>query len=634
MPARSTISHLLDPNEEFYSLLWTFQYRLSEITQSAGSDQRQTRYDYDCFYAKSERHSYLARHEPPPRLVSPSLSSKSSHDDGFVTYDSQPIFKKTAFTEFDSDRTDWRSSTLKSQPFAWNLALRSEPRAEEIDFTQYLSLNEFQRLSEVFFNMVHPIFNFFDRTNLEKRAMTRYSPRWNDRSIDPIICGVAALGSFFSIGSTQSSHQHESELVELAKCFLDHSVSVGALTEDDIVAWILRTIYLRATCKPLAAWLSSGTTMQIIEGMCLHQDTTYAPVPALPTEGEEPTESERRRRIFWIAKSLNILISFEYNRSPVKLCHSRIQHVMFHKDVPTPTEEFIALATLIPTDEFSADGPDYFTTGHPLSDALDAINSLPASSADETRLLKASLALTIYRRLRQASCSSGQHAISPEITSTVIHLGLEALLSASSLSARRVPWWAVASVPFQLVCVLLAVDSRESLARVGETMSTLEDVGRNWADSKTTGDTVQLARRLVAVSRRRKVEDLRWLGVGDHADHLVQTTTAGLDAGDAMKRSHCWADDGRGGLVASDMDVLICDNEADENGYLENPCSDEPNGGTVSPKALQLPSPVSPRTPDCLWWSSAPPPRRADDHGLLPSTGQTCIDWDQLFSLM
>lgn len=82
----------------------------------------------------------------------------------------------------------------------------------------------------------------------------------------------------------------------------------------------------------------------------------------------------------------------------------------------------------------------------------------------------------------------------------------------SSLAAQRLPWWTVISVPFQLLCVLLAVDSRESLGYVAQTMSVLEEVGRSF-NTHMTREAVGCASLLIKLSRRRKEDDLKSLSI-------------------------------------------------------------------------------------------------------------------------
>ena len=113
----------------------------------------------------------------------------------------------------------------------------------------------------------------------------------------------------------------------------------------------------------------------------------------------------------------------------------------------------------------------------------------------------------LYRRLRSLHARA---SVSAETTALIIFIGISALATVTSLARQRLPWWTVVSVPFQLVCVLLAIDSRDSLSHIAQAMNTLESVGRHW-NTHMAREAVGCAGLLVKLSRRRKKEDLRYL---------------------------------------------------------------------------------------------------------------------------
>ena len=165
--------------------------------------------------------------------------------------------------------------------FAWNLGSRPERRSDQIDFTKYLSFHESQRLIEVYFNVVHPVYDFVDRDSFEELWRSRYVVGNETEDFDAVICGVAALGketispftfattlrpkakpfnrqhicihgvltprcmktfaynlhsigSLFTVGTQQSSHPHESELVNLAKLHLESTSTLFSPNQDHI----------------------------------------------------------------------------------------------------------------------------------------------------------------------------------------------------------------------------------------------------------------------------------------------------------------------------------------------------------------------------------------------------------------
>lgn len=415
----------------------------------------------------------------------------------FVSASSAVAFPRLLGLSFGS------SNAPRLHSFAWTLGVRPEPRIEDADFTQYLSFSDLERLAEVYFLVIHPIFNFIDRDVFKDLCRLRYSQKNQKHDIDPIICGVAALGSLYAIGTKQSSHCHEAELVELAKTALEQSSILSSPNQHHVTAWILRTIYLRSTTRPHASWISSCTTVHIAEATGLHQDIANISIvsPAAPEMGS--SESEIRRRIFWVAWSLNKVLSYEYGRSSVDIPNSNVQSIDI-EDVGL-TYQYVALASMLPEDDLDVHDAE---SARALYRSLTTINALETDS-NEITLMKADLAFCIYRRLRLSQGASA--GISSGAASLVIQIGLDALPASSDLAAQHLPWWTVISVPFQLLCVLLAIDSRESLSHVAEAMEALEEVGRCW-DTHMVREAVGSASFLVKLSRKRKEEDMKFLG--------------------------------------------------------------------------------------------------------------------------
>ena len=86
------------------------------------------------------------------------------------------------------------SNAPRLHSFAWNLGVRAEPRVDQLDFTTYLTFTESERLIEVYFKTVHPVYDFIDRESFTELWRSRYLMRNEKRDIDAVICGVAALG--------------------------------------------------------------------------------------------------------------------------------------------------------------------------------------------------------------------------------------------------------------------------------------------------------------------------------------------------------------------------------------------------------------------------------------------------------
>lgn len=241
--------------------------------------------------------------------------------------------------------------------------------------------------------------------------------------------------------------------------------------------------------------------MHLIEAAGLHQELSNIAIvsPAAPTYSEK--EFDIRRRIYWVAWSLNTLTSCEYGRSRVRIPDTSVK-LFDTKGASSYTEVLVTLATRTVWAEDK-------NVRDSIQTSLTALNWITTNS-EPLNLLKADVAFSLYRNLR--SLRSPRDSISAKTAASVISIGISALPFVSSLAAQRTPWWTVISVPFQLLCILLAVDSRESLAHISTTMNVLEEVGLAF-NTHMTREAVGCANLLVRLSRKRKEEDLKSLNV-------------------------------------------------------------------------------------------------------------------------
>jgi hypothetical protein len=186
--------------------------------------------------------------------------------------------------------------------------------------------------------------------------------------------------------------------------------------------------------------------MHISEAVGLHQEfnaarfATSAPIPL------GAREIETRRRTFWVAWSLNRLFAAEYGRSRVDLENIGCLPISSRQDDFTPL--LIELAEVLP-DEYTGSVEDFDVAFNQLFD----VSNLPSAF----ELLKADICFHLYRRLRLSKINVGS-----EHVNIILSIIRKALVECLALSNFRRPWWNVISAPFQSVCVLLSIDSRES----------------------------------------------------------------------------------------------------------------------------------------------------------------------------
>ena len=92
----------------------------------------------------------------------------------------------------------------------------------------------------------------------------------------------------------------------------------------------------------------------------------------------------------------------------------------------------------------------------------------------------------------------------------ILALLVRGLRAARQMVVDSSPWHHVANVPFQAICLLLAIDSRASLALLGDAMSTLQLVANTW-NSAVMSEAYNTAYLLILLHQRRKEEDAKAL---------------------------------------------------------------------------------------------------------------------------
>jgi len=237
--------------------------------------------------------------------------------------------------------------------------------------------------------------------------------------------------------------------------------------------------------------------MHLVESTGIYQEANSS-TALHPPAIELQKDPEVRRRTFWIARMLNTWVSFECGRTRVSIRGINCQ-------LPTPREgdytaDFIHLYSLA-----SCLDPERNSEAGQWELFLRQLEEYE-SPHDGIELTKANLGLCGYRRLRLANPTP-----SSEIINRMIKIGLQGLEAARRMAKRGMPWWHVANVPFQVVCVFLAMDVRESLAHVATALRTLEEVVDRF-NTVAMKEALKTSRFLVRLSKKRKDEDSAVLG--------------------------------------------------------------------------------------------------------------------------
>jgi len=240
--------------------------------------------------------------------------------------------------------------------------------------------------------------------------------------------------------------------------------------------------------------------MHQAEASGLHKEiqTIAVVYPAAPT-GDHKL-SKTRRRLFWIGRALNIIMSFEYGRSRVNF--DVVTTKKFASEGGSFAHQLVELAELLPSDHVDRERePDPPAA---LGNALTKIEEMQTDSNFLT-LLKADLAFAIYRRLWLMSLTDAK-----DRAESVISIGKASLNASAKLLETRTPWWNVVHAPFQLLCVVLAVGSPRALSNIHEIMALLHKIAQTF-DTHMVREAYNQALALVKMSRTRKEKELEAL---------------------------------------------------------------------------------------------------------------------------
>jgi len=456
-----------------------------------------TQFEYKCYFEKHPRkRSKLVEQDAvengivqasPTRNATPPRE-ETSHED-VSKMQSMEANSGIAFTKLLGMRLD-ASAGPKLFTFGWNLGTGSSSVPIVNPITNFLNQDQMVAMARLFFANAHPLYGILDVEWFMKQVMLRYSSQKPVQCPDHLMAGVAALGTLFGDNSLDSVLP---ALIDSAKLSLESTSTMQPATIYDVQSWILRTIYLRATGHPHACWMASSITMHLIESCGLQQEKDATSSVMYPPTNDHMNDLEIRRRTFWIARLLNTWVSFEYGRNRVAL-RGITSKLPAHREGDF-TREYIDLYSIsCCLDPDNADKPTQWEEFLRQLEQYDAPH-------DCMELSRANLGLCAYRRLRL-----GNPNLASETINRIVAIGLGGLQAARNQANQGMPWWHVANVPFQCICVFLAIDTRESLTHIGTAMRTLEMVVKRF-DTVAMKEALKTARFLVRLSKKKKDED-------------------------------------------------------------------------------------------------------------------------------
>lgn len=444
----------------------------------------------------------------PPGMGSQSPSTSPQHlvDRGildplrsrYMSQHSAVAFPRSLGVEFQS------ANPPPLHSFAWNCGIRAEETAStHTNLTQLVSSEDFKRYSDIYLATLHAPFGFLDWPYFMRRCDDYWSSQGRDVVFGAVVGGVMALGSFFAF---RLGHPRELQIVQHVKTVLEDPKFSRHPSIDQINAWILRTLYLRSTTRPHVAWLASCITLHLAEATGLHQEVHSV---LLATEGDAQTkrmdeaELERARKTFWTTWSVHTIISYEYGRSAVIL--NSITCKPLKETIGDSAAFHIKLAQLIPRDNMVIDAA---THKEELMNGMRELTQIP-DNHPFLSLSKADVCFCFYRRLRLM-----KQGLEKEVIQSIIDIGNKGAEAADTFARNGHPWWNILSTTFQYFCVLLAIDTSESLSNVSWVLNIFENIVRIF-DTHLAHEAFDMAKVLLRDSMAKK---RRHLGFLENAD--------------------------------------------------------------------------------------------------------------------
>ncbi|KAJ6138294.1 hypothetical protein N7471_004780 [Penicillium samsonianum] len=450
---------------------------------------------YDCRY---ERHSRQRHHAPqqPPRETTP--TPRAPHQINSV--DTQGLDRRlwansgAAFVRRMGLNID-PAKAPKLSLFGWNVGKRqlsSESQAvyPVLSITDITSLEHMKTLAQVYFAEIGPFYGFVGSSQFFERLEARWQSPMVSSLYDSVLGGVAALGCLFSQRNMTITELH---LIGSALSILDSHVLSGAPPVDLLTGWTLRVVYMRMTDLPHSTWIASSKLMHLVEAAGFHLESTDSVFPrSIGTEFDPNIQ----RRLFGVALHLNMWTSYDlglsrvsFQKNDLPLLPSTIEGDF--------TRELLELIPLSASLDPGKPKEYEIKLEETLSQILERVHNEPPSA-----MAQCNLVLCILRRIHTEKLE-----IPPRLAEKALVLLKKGLSCSRTMVRNCNPWQHMANVPFHIICVLLVMDTRQSLAMLPEAMQTLKFVASTY-DTNTMREAWSAAFLLVMLHQQRRKDDL------------------------------------------------------------------------------------------------------------------------------
>lgn len=397
---------------------------------------------------------------------------------------------------------------------AFNIGLAGAPyrtSGASSELYSVISIEEMQMYSKVYFETVNPIYGLVDRDQFETFVAFEYNNSGpvtrlkESEHYRPVLCGVIALGCLFSRNNDSSDPTASVEQIALSKAqdMLHHPQSVENITADasgvfQVMAWMLRTVYLRCTASPISTWVACCRSANIAHFINLNDEKKWASLNQ---------NSNHLRHLFWSLEIFNTWLSQEIAQPKTPFLSCRCQH-------PKPTDAMDVAPALVEIYEKTKD--IFVVGGIPPEQCYDALYSLmdfktihPVISLDH-----AYLCIVLFRRMRVFN-------ISERTISGLVKIAIQSLSSCEELAMKNQPWWQIINVPFHLLSMVIMIDQPEFTSQIRDIIKSMARVGHQFR-TKEVLNTVNIAKELISILKMRKEKEVSALSTGiSEADHTL-----------------------------------------------------------------------------------------------------------------
>ncbi|RAH48940.1 Zn(II)2Cys6 transcription factor [Aspergillus brunneoviolaceus CBS 621.78] len=453
-----------------------------------------TRTNHECFYQQRRRA------KPPSRnRLAEDPSDKDGHAPSSVDRQTQlqllEANSPAVFVQRLAARGESETShpALPLHPHAYNLGF--DPELEflpnVVGLTDLLTLEEMTSLASSYFVQITPVYDFLDRAEVEEAIVERWNVPVSCSAVDSLLLGIAALGCLFDNDRQTKGSELERQLVYSARVTLEYSSQLPQPHVDHVVGWLLRVIYLRFNSTPHATWMASCTLMHMIETSKMHFDTDTNSYLAQQTTAEG-CSSERRRKVYHVARLFNTWVSLDFGKSQVDLRGASVQ--LPHTGWTIEQRELYLVSMLLTS-------PEHY---HDLSELEGALRDVCAMYPPHPmlQLLQCNITLCIFRR-----ASALGRSLSAWALDSILELMGTSIGVVESLVAQSSPWWHVLNIPFQIACTLMVIDRPQALNILEDVLKILRMVASHY-QTQMAREAYEVALSLVQQQRDRRAMGL------------------------------------------------------------------------------------------------------------------------------